>query len=168
MQAYSQTFYTQVYIYFYMKDLKGCPIQWESSLPSCLPSPCISKGLEILVNFNPGTSQLKTTNVRVEVSLLKKIHGIYLFSDYVVLVLRQPQLSCVKQMASRRLLYSAGSCLVLCDDLEGWDGRGNAPREEIYVYLWLIHIAIQQKPTQHHKPIISHLKNKLKKRKSQS
>ena len=36
---------------------------------------------------------------------------------------------------------------VLCDDIEGWDGRvgGRSKREGIYVYIELIHTVIQQK-----------------------
>ena len=42
--------------------------------------------------------------------------------------------------------------MVLCDDLEGWDGGGVggvSPREGICVYIWLIDFAVQQKLTQH-------------------
>ena len=47
--------------------------------------------------------------------------------------------------------------LVLCDDLEGWDGGdvGRLRKEGIYVYLELIHAVVQQKP----------IENKLKKKK---
>ena len=48
---------------------------------------------------------------------------------------------------------------VFCDNLEGWN-RGK--REGLYVYLWLIHVVIQQKPTQHCKAIILQLKINLK------
>ena len=39
-------------------------------------------------------------------------------------------------------LYIKYSTLKLLDDLKGWDGRvgGRLKREEIYVYLWLIHV----------------------------
>ena len=50
-----------------------------------------------------------------------------------------------------------------CDDLEWWDaGRvaGRLNREEIHVYLELIHTVVQQKPTQHCKPISLQLKKK--------
>ena len=48
---------------------------------------------------------------------------------------------------------------MLCDDLEGWDeAGGNFKREGIYVYLWLIHVDIWQKPTQYCKAIILQLK----------
>ena len=54
---------------------------------------------------------------------------------------------------------------MLCDDLEGWDGGldgGRLKREEISVYLQLIHIVAQQKPTQL-KAIILQLKLNFKK-----
>ena len=39
---------------------------------------------------------------------------------------------------------------MLCDDLEGWGvGGGRLKREGIYIYLWLIYVDVQQKPTQH-------------------
>ena len=38
-------------------------------------------------------------------------------------------------------------------------GEGELKREEIYVYLWLIHVVVQQKATQHCKAII--LQSKL-------
>ena len=44
---------------------------------------------------------------------------------------------------------------------------GRFKREGIYVYLWLIHIVLQQKPIQHCKAIILQLKINLKKEKSQ-
>ena len=52
-----------------------------------------------------------------------------------------------------------------CDDLEGWAGRveGRFKRKGIYVYIQLIHVAVQQKLTQHCKAIILQLKNKLRK-----
>ena len=40
---------------------------------------------------------------------------------------------------------------VLCDNLEGWGGVGGGRgfrREGTYVYLWLIHVDVWQKPTQ--------------------
>ena len=42
---------------------------------------------------------------------------------------------------------------VLCDDIEWWVG-GRLKREGIYVYIWLIHVAVQKKLTQHCKAII--------------
>ena len=37
----------------------------------------------------------------------------------------------------------------LCDNLDGWDAVGRRfKREEAYVYLWLSHADVRQKPTQ--------------------
>ena len=48
---------------------------------------------------------------------------------------------------------------MLCDDLEGWDEAGGSfKREGIYIYLWLIHVDIWQKPRQYYKAIIFQLK----------
>ena len=50
---------------------------------------------------------------------------------------------------------------MLCKNLEGWDQvemGGNFKREGTYVYLWLIHVDIWQKPTQYCKAIILQLK----------
>ena len=44
--------------------------------------------------------------------------------------------------------------LVLCDNLEGREPK----REGIYVYLWMIHIVVWQKPTQYCKAVIFQLK----------
>ena len=45
--------------------------------------------------------------------------------------------------------------LGLCNHLEGWKQVGGRfKREGTYVYLWLIHVDIWQKPTQHCKAII--------------
>ena len=70
----------------------------------------------------------------------------------------------VKQIAGRNLLYDAGSSnLVLCDNLEGWDGvRGRFKREGTHVCLWLIHGDVWQKPIQHFRVIILQLKNYFK------
>ena len=62
--------------------------------------------------------------------------------------------------------------MVLCDELEVWDGDvwdrgpvgGRLKKEGIYVYFWLIHIAVQQKPTHHCKATILQLKRKKEKR----
>ena len=56
------------------------------------------------------------------------------------------------------LIWHREISLVLCDDLEGW-GRswgGKEAQEEgnLYVYLPLIHVVVQQKPIQHCKAII--------------
>ena len=43
-----------------------------------------------------------------------------------------------------------------------WEVRGRLKREGPYVYLWLIHVDVWQKPTQYCKAIIFQLKiNKL-------
>ena len=54
---------------------------------------------------------------------------------------------------------------VLCGNLEEWDGEVGErfKREEIYVYLWLIHIVVRQKSTQLFKTIILQLKIIFKK-----
>lgn len=53
--------------------------------------------------------------------------------------------------------------LVFCDSLEGWDVVVGVRfrKERVYVYLWLIHVSVQQKPTL--KVIIIQLKIKIKK-----
>ena len=46
---------------------------------------------------------------------------------------------------------------MLHDDLRGRVGvgvRGKLKREGIYVYIWLIHVVVQQKLTQHYKAIV--------------
>ena len=64
---------------------------------------------------------------------------------------------------------------MLCNNLEGWDvvgggrgwrmrgslwfgGRGEIQKGGIYVYLWLIHVVVWQKPAQYCKAIILQLK----------
>ena len=61
---------------------------------------------------------------------------------------------------SGNLLYDSGSSNpVLCDNLVRWDGvGGRLKKERTYVYLWLIHLDVWQKPTQHCKAIILQLK----------
>ena len=66
------------------------------------------------------------------------------------------------------MLYDAGSstCVetVLYDNLDEWDvgERGERfNREETYVYLWLIHVDVWQRPTQC-KAIILQLKTNFK------
>ena len=49
----------------------------------------------------------------------------------------------------------------LCDDLHGWDGVvGRKGKERIYAYIQPILFHIQQKLTQHGKPITLQLKKK--------
>ena len=62
---------------------------------------------------------------------------------------------------------------MLCDNLEEWDGvegmavvvrvGGRFKREGTHVYLWLIHVDVSQKTTQHYKAIILQIKIKKKK-----
>ena len=50
---------------------------------------------------------------------------------------------------------------VFCETREGWDGEGDnegVRKERTYVYLWLTHGDVQQKPTQYCKAIILQLK----------
>ena len=50
---------------------------------------------------------------------------------------------------------------MLCDNLEGKDGVGvgeRFKREGIFVYLWMIYVSVQQKPTQRWKAVILQLK----------
>ena len=50
---------------------------------------------------------------------------------------------------------------MLCDDLEGGMGVGwRFKREGICVYLWLIRVVVQPKPTQHCKAIILQFQKK--------
>ena len=53
--------------------------------------------------------------------------------------------------------------LGLCDNLEEWGGVGGGrevQEEGTYVYLWLIHVDVWQKPTQYYKANHSSIKNK--------
>ena len=64
-------------------------------------------------------------------------------------------------------MYDAGnSNLGLCDYLGGWDavrdGR-DVQERRAYVYLWLIHVDVWQKPTQYCKAIVLQLKINYKK-----
>ena len=72
----------------------------------------------------------------------------------------------VKQIASGNLLYDSGnSNRGLCDNLEGWDGEGSSRGRRHYVYLWLIHVDVWKKLTQHCNANILQLKiNGFKKR----
>ena len=58
-----------------------------------------------------------------------------------------------KYLLNDQLVYSK---------LEGWDGGGKEVQDGGYIYLWLNHAVVQQKPTQHCKAIILHLKINLK------
>ena len=70
-------------------------------------------------------------------------------------------------MGSSFTAQGAQAVLSLCDDIEGWDvERGERLiRKGVYVYIWLIHIAVQKKPTQHCKAIILQLKINKKEKK---
>ena len=65
------------------------------------------------------------------------------------------------------MLFNAGNPkLVLCDNLEEWDGEEigrRFKREGTYVCPWLIHADVWQKPTQNCKAIILQLKIIFKK-----
>ena len=55
--------------------------------------------------------------------------------------------------------------MVLCNNLDGWEevgAGGRLKREGTYVYLWLIHIVLRQKPTQYCKATTFQLKISLK------
>ena len=73
----------------------------------------------------------------------------------------------VKQTASGNLLYdSENSQRGSVTTQRGGKGRqeaGRYHREGKYVYLWLIHVDVWQKPTQYYKPIILQLKIFFKK-----
>ena len=57
----------------------------------------------------------------------------------------------VKWIASGNLLYDTGNPKPgLCDSLEGWNGEGGgreAQEGAAICILWLIHVDVQQKPT---------------------
>ena len=71
----------------------------------------------------------------------------------------------VKLDSGNLLCGIRSSNLVLCDNLRGgmgWD-VGRRLREGPYIYLWMIHVDVGQKPTQYYKAIILQLKiNKFK------
>ena len=74
-----------------------------------------------------------------------------------------PALPFVRQIASGNLLDRIGSSApVLCDDLDGWDGKWGCGREAqeegIFVYRSLILFVDQQKLTQHCKTTTPQLK----------
>ena len=61
------------------------------------------------------------------------------------------ELPCIKWIAGRNLLCGTGLSSVLCDNL-GWDGRyGGREAQEAgdVCSLWLIHVVVQWKLTQH-------------------
>ena len=60
-------------------------------------------------------------------------------------------LPCVKQIASGKLLYNMGSS-AQCSGMTQQNGMrvvgGRFRRQGTHVHLWLIHVVVQQKPTQ--------------------
>ena len=73
----------------------------------------------------------------------------------------------IKQTASGKLLHNTGSstqCSVMMRGA-GWGGGWQEVQEGEDICILMIHVAVWQKPTQHCKPIILQLKNKLKKAK---
>ena len=73
-------------------------------------------------------------------------------------------LTYVKQIARGNWLYDSGNPKpVLCDDIEGWEGKGGSRGREhiynIYTHLWMIHIDKWQKPSQYCN--YSPIKNKI-------
>ena len=71
----------------------------------------------------------------------------------------------VKQIVSGNLLCDPGNPKpILCDNLEGWDGGGGGREVQeggTYIYLWLIHAEVWQKPPHYCKVIILQLKTKF-------
>ena len=71
-----------------------------------------------------------------------------------------------KLIASGKLLYNTGSStqcsMTTYRSGTGWGVRRMFRREGTYAHLWLIHIVVRQKPTQHRKAIILQLKVKKK------
>ena len=74
----------------------------------------------------------------------------------------------VKLIASGKLLYNTGSSsqcsMTTYRSGMGWGVRRMFKREGTYAHLWLIHIVVRQKPTQHCKAIILQLKVKKKRK----
>ena len=66
--------------------------------------------------------------------------------------------SYVEQIASGDLLYDAGSstrCSVTTQKGGmGWELGGSFERKGTYVYLWLIHVDVRQKPMQNYKATV--------------
>ena len=66
----------------------------------------------------------------------------------------------VKQIASGKLQYNTGALWQLRGMEWGRRWERSSRGKRTYVYLWLIHVDIWQKPTQHCKAIILQLKKK--------
>ena len=77
-------------------------------------------------------------------------------------------LPCVKQIANGNLLYDSGNSnwgsVTIQRGVMGRKVGWRFKREGTYVYLWLIHVDVWQKPTRFCKAIILQLKSKFKKR----
>ena len=77
-------------------------------------------------------------------------------------------LPCVKQIANGNLLYDSGNSnwgsVTIQRGVMGREVGWRFKREGTYVYLWLIHVDVWQKPTRFCKAIILQLKSKFKKR----
>ena len=71
-----------------------------------------------------------------------------------------------KQKANRSLSHITQGAQIWCSVITqrggmGWDVGGRFKKEGTYVYLWLIHGDVWQKPTQYCKAIILQLKTKI-------
>ena len=73
----------------------------------------------------------------------------------------------IKQVARGNLLCDTGSstqCPVITQKGGmGWEVRGRFKKERTYVYLWLIHVDVWQKPTRYCKAVVLKLKINFKK-----
>lgn len=78
--------------------------------------------------------------------------------------LKHIHVTMLKQIANGSCCITQGANQALCDDLEGGWGHavGRSGEEGAHVHLWLIHVAVQQKPTQRYKTIILQLKTNSK------
>ena len=75
-----------------------------------------------------------------------------------------------RKLAGSQKNVSQNREMVLCNNQEGWEGEGGGWEVQeggTYVYQWLIHVDVWQKPTQYCKPIILQLKISFKKHKQQ-
>ena len=68
----------------------------------------------------------------------------------------------VKQTADGNLPYDTGSPARCYDDLECWDGVAGREVQErgTHLYLWLLHVDVWQRPTQHYEAIYPPTTNK--------
>ena len=72
-------------------------------------------------------------------------------------------------MGNSFIAQGGQAVLSVYDEIEGRDEEQGERliRKRVYVYIWLIHIAVQKKPTQHCKAIILQLKINFKKNKKE-